>query len=295
MESGMVLKISSHSVFVVFLLLIGLASAAALTIYGWSYYLLPFADRPFSEQYAWMKPSGSFSHGLGIFGSLMVLLGVTGYSSRKRVRWLSSVGRLSNWLDIHIFLCLMGPVLVIYHTTFKVGGVAAITFWTMISVASSGIIGRFLYARIPRNVHGIHLSQDELGGQISVLGAALAQTPAGAHVVSFIDEAFRTVVTPASFSSLIKTLIQLERIKVRTKRELRRVFHHENISREMGAHLYDAALERLSLRERSLILQQVERFFFYWHAVHLPFTIIMFLTLAMHVVVVILLGYRWIG
>src|SRR6185369_9677764 len=163
----MLLKISSHAVFVAFLLLIGMASVAALTIYGWSYYLLPFPDRPFSEQYAWMKPSGSFSHGLGIFGSLMIFLGVTGYSSRKRLRWLSSTGRLSNWLDIHIFLCLMGPVLVIYHTTFKIGGVAAITFWTMISVASSGIIGRFLYARIPRNVHGIHLSHDELSGQIN--------------------------------------------------------------------------------------------------------------------------------
>jgi hypothetical protein len=38
----------------------------------------------------------------------------------------------------------------------------------------------------------------------------------------------------------------------------------------------------------------VERGFYYWHAIHFPFSIIMFLTLAAHVTVAILLGYTWI-
>jgi len=43
-----------------------------------------------------------------------------------------------------------------------------------------------------------------------------------------------------------------------------------------------------------VLLTQMERLFFYWHAVHLPFTVIMFITLAAHVIVTVLLGYRWI-
>ena len=63
---------------------------------------------------------------------------------------------------------------------------------------------------------------------------------------------------------------------------------------EAGAQLRQAASARAVLLQRSFLLSQVERVFFYWHAVHLPFTVIMFITLAAHVTVVALLGYRWL-
>jgi hypothetical protein len=58
--------------------------------------------------------------------------------------------------------------------------------------------------------------------------------------------------------------------------------------------LYKAASLRASLIQRSVILLQVEKLFYYWHAIHLPFTIMMFVTLAAHVSVALWLGYRWI-
>ncbi|MBN1199798.1 MAG: hypothetical protein JXA23_10635 [Bacteroidales bacterium] len=37
----------------------------------------------------------------------------------------------------------------LFHTSFKFGGLVAISFWSMAAVFFSGIIGRFIYIRIP--------------------------------------------------------------------------------------------------------------------------------------------------
>jgi hypothetical protein len=58
--------------------------------------------------------------------------------------------------------------------------------------------------------------------------------------------------------------------------------------------MFRAASARTTLVQKTILLAQVEKMFFYWHAIHLPFTIIMFITLAAHVGVTIFLGYRWI-
>ena len=56
--------------------LLGNTAAIALAINGSGYYTTPLELRPFRTDYAAMKPSGVFSHGLGIVGSLMIVLGM---------------------------------------------------------------------------------------------------------------------------------------------------------------------------------------------------------------------------
>src|SRR3972149_5148655 len=63
-------------------------------------------------------------------------------------------GPLGRWLDVHIFFGLVGPALVILHSAFKVQGLVALSFWSMIAVAASGVLGRYLYLQIPRNLQG---------------------------------------------------------------------------------------------------------------------------------------------
>jgi len=152
----------AHRFFVIFLVAIGVLAFIAAGIHGFDYYTTPQSERAFRSDYDEMKPSGYFSHGLGNIGATMITVGVAHYSSRKRIRAFWNLGRLSSWLEFHIFLCLVGPVLVIYHTTFKAGGIAAISLWTMLSVAASGIVGRFLYVLIPRNIKEGQLSSQQI-------------------------------------------------------------------------------------------------------------------------------------
>jgi len=112
----------AHRFSVIFLVAIVVLAFIAVGIHGFDYYTTPQSERAFRSDYDEMKPSGYFSHGLGNIGATMITVGVALYSSRKRIRAFWNLGRLSSWLEFHIFLCLVGPVLVIYHTTFKTEG-----------------------------------------------------------------------------------------------------------------------------------------------------------------------------
>ncbi len=105
-----------------------------MLVAGREYYVLPLAERPFSPLDALFAPTGLIGQGLGIVGTLMIALGVVSYGARKRVRALARFGKLKDWLHFHIFLCLLGPFLVVLHTTFKFGGLVAIAFWSMVLV-----------------------------------------------------------------------------------------------------------------------------------------------------------------
>ncbi len=284
----------SHSIFLIFLTVITLLAAVAIGIRGWAYYTTPIDQRPFRADYNEMKPSGSYSHGLGIIGATMIIVGVSTYSTRKRVRALWNLGNLSRWLEFHICLCLLGPVLIIYHTTFKAGGIAAITLWTMLSVATSGIVGRFLYVQIPRNMKGTQLTAEDVQAEIDRLGFALQTSVVGLALRERLDEAFVSLRAPRTFFETFAAMARLERARLRTRREIRRTLSGPGLTADVVRRLHDAASERASLMRKSLALGQVERLFFYWHAIHLPFSIIMFITLAAHVTVSFLLGYRWV-
>ena len=111
-----------------------------------------------------LKPNGLLGHGIGIIGSISMVAGVSIYMLRKRMRSLGRLGKLKHWLEFHIFLCTLGPILVLFHTSFKIGGVVAISFWSMVAVVLSGVIGRFIYIQIPRTIEGRALSLNEVRG-----------------------------------------------------------------------------------------------------------------------------------
>ncbi len=288
------MKKSSHQVFGLFLGFIALSAVIALGLHGVSYYLTPLELRPFRHDYAAMKPSGPYSMGLGIFGSLMIVVGVSSYMTRKRVRRLSALGHLSGWLNFHILLCLLGPILIVYHTTFKAGGIAAISLWTMIAIVSSGILGRYLYAQIPRNLEGLALSDREIDEEIRALSDELGSTPAGQGIVGIMDGGYGSVRRPETISETVRAFRHLAAVSREIRRRIDSALEMSHLDRATEARLRGFAGSRESLIRKSLIVAQAGRMFHYWHVIHLPFSIIMFLTLALHVTVVVLLGYTWI-
>lgn len=94
-----------------------------------------------------------FGHLLGIFGFVLMLLTEILYSLRKRsrsARW----GRMAAWLQFHIFTGLVGPFLVLLHTSWKFNGLAGATTLLTLIIVLSGFIGRYIYTRIPRTLDG---------------------------------------------------------------------------------------------------------------------------------------------
>lgn len=113
-----------------------------------------------------IPPAGElFGHGIGIFGFILMLMTETLYSLRKRsrsVRW----GRMSAWLQFHIFTGLVGPYMVLLHSSWKFNGLAGATTLLTGIIVVSGFIGRYIFTRIPRTMDGLEiegtLSQEAL-------------------------------------------------------------------------------------------------------------------------------------
>jgi hypothetical protein len=106
-----------------------------------------------------------FGHSLGIVGFIFMLMTETLYSLRKRsrsVKW----GRMSSWLQFHIFTGLVGPYMVLLHTSWKFNGIAGVTTLFTVIIVISGFIGRYIFTRIPRTLDGLEiegtLSQESL-------------------------------------------------------------------------------------------------------------------------------------
>jgi len=284
----------AHKVFVAFLIFIVITAVVALGAHGLNYYLTPLHERTFRSDYEVMKPSASYGLGLGIVGALLITVGVSTYSSRKRVRALWNLGKLSRWLEFHIFLCLLGPVLVVYHTTFKTGGIAGLSLWTMLAVVASGLIGRFLYVQIPRNKRGNELSAAQISSELQQLSERIASSPLGSQIIRRMEESFAALPKPESLSETVRVLLHLHGIRKQVRTSVLAFISGRTQSRHVARELYRVAATRALLQQKSLMLTQVEKLFHYWHAVHLPFSIIMFITLAAHVTATILFGYSWI-
>jgi hypothetical protein len=123
-----------------------------MLIYGFDYYWLSPAHRALSPKHAYLKPSGAIGLRLGMIGFFMFLL-IYLYPLRKRWAWLGRQGSSRHWLDFHVLLGLAAPMVVAFHSSFKFSGIAGVAYWIMIVVSLSGVVGRYIYAQIPRSLN----------------------------------------------------------------------------------------------------------------------------------------------
>ena len=284
----------AHKAFIAFLFLLGLSAAVSVGVYGYDYYTTPVKVRAFDHDHKLLKPGGKLGHGLGIAGAAMIITGIALYSTRKRVRALWNLGSLSTWLEVHIFLCLLGPVFLVYHTTFKAGGIAAICLWSMLSVAASGILGRFLYVLIPRTAGGSEMNSHQINELFDAQERTLMESEMGKELRTLIDQSFSSMKRPETISQTIRSFFHLQKLKRRVKSLVQSRVSQSHLTYRTAHALVRAASMRATLIQKSLLLLQAEKLFYYWHAIHLPFTAIMFITLAVHVGIALWLGYSWI-
>ena len=94
-------------------------------------------------------PGSDLSWRLGWIGFLTMAL-TNLYILRKRLPQLANKGSMPNWLDFHIFCGLLGPTLICFHANFRVAGLVAVSFWSMMISFGSGIVGRYFYTQLLR-------------------------------------------------------------------------------------------------------------------------------------------------
>ncbi len=282
----------THRIYVAILSLLVIAVLLWLIYSGYGYYNTSLEERFYHPGHTELKPSGPLGHGFGIIGSLFMIIGVSAYMTRKRSRAIARWGKLKHWLEFHIFLCTLGPILVLFHTSFKFGGLVAISFWSMVAVFLSGIIGRFIYIQIPRTIEGRELSLNEVKGLKRDIGEILRNT-------YNLDEESSSLIlvttTGEKSSGEVKRPFSGKYLQdLRTRRKIRDLLKKNNLSRTEISDVMKLVRNEMTLNRRIERLQLMQNLFKYWHVAHLPFALVMLIIMVIHVVVTIVFGYKWI-
>ncbi|MFZ4796569.1 MAG: hypothetical protein ACOYMA_03690 [Bacteroidia bacterium] len=283
-----------HRLFIFSLGLIVIIVFGFLVYRGISFYRTGIEERFFHPDYKILKPSGFLGHGYGIIGSLFMLIGVIIYMLRKRVKRFFRLGSLKYWLEFHIFLCTVGPTLVLFHTSFKFGGIVAISFWSMVAVFASGIIGRFIYIQIPRSIEGRELSLSEVSSLKTDVEGMLNNN------VKLDKENYDKIIEITKkkvglyygnfFVSYIKTYID-DRKSIKS---VKSIIHKSNLSRNENKKIINLLKNEISLNRKIDRLTTMQNLLKYWHVAHLPFAFIMLIVMIVHVAIAIAFGSKWI-
>lgn len=124
----------------------------------------------------WYTPASDFGYYLGLAGGIMMLVLLT-YPLRKRLKIFHHFGPLKPWFRFHMFLGVAGPIAIIFHSTFKWDTANAfVAMMSMLLVAGSGVIGRYIYVRLHDGLYGHQLSLDELQGDVGEQSKGIFQT-----------------------------------------------------------------------------------------------------------------------
>jgi hypothetical protein len=292
-----------HRIRLFFGYLIAITLVAGIFAYGFNYYTLSSADRPFSPKHSLLKPSGAIGVKLGMLG-LGMFLCIFLYPLRKRWAWLGRQGSSRHWLDNHVLLGLAAPFVIALHAAFKFRGFAGIAFWIMLAVSLSGVIGRYLYGQIPRSLNAAELSLKEVQDIQTKLSEQLAeqrilpQSDLGALLS--LPSAERVRKLPTVVALVYMMLLDLRRIfKVAGLRRhhlafgeqvltLGGVLRTKHFDLERAIHL---AREEASIAKRVLFLSCSQKVFHLWHVVHKPFSYTFALLAIVHIVLVVMMGY----
>lgn len=220
-----------------------------------------------------------FGHSLGIIGFTFMLMTEVLYSLRKnsnKANW----GRMSTWLQFHIYTGLVGPYMVLLHTSWKFNGIAGIVMLMTIIVVVSGIIGRYIFTSIPRNADGKILETFQIENRINQINDEINdnQNPlfnkflgnintielSGNPNLLILNRFFNDFKT--KFSDFFSG-IKLSRKAKKQYREVNRLVRQKQ--------KLEFQIRTLSASRKLLAL---------WHIAHVPFGIVMFVTSFFHIV-----------
>lgn len=247
-----------------------------------------------------IKPGSDLGYNLGLAGGLM-MLSLLLYPLRKRVRALERLGRMESWFRYHMFMGIGGPMLILFHSTFKAGSMnASIALYAMLLVASSGVVGRFVYRHIHRGLYGRELTLAELETEFKErqdhIGSVFSLQPDIEHRL----EEFRELAF-ARLDSVPQRLWRFMTLRHRGKKLSRRIRHDARKALAAEGRRQNWPHAQLMLNY-SLARRQVEdyvyaiirlaqlsswtKLFSLWHIAHVPFIYLLVFSGITHVVAV---------
>lgn len=265
------------------------AAIAAAVVIAWYLGRLPMFD-PRTESGYWVGVGG---------GAMMLLL--FAYPLRKRWGLLARFGSARLWFVVHMVLGVLGPVIVLAHSSFRIGSLnAGVALVSMLVVAISGVVGRFIYLHVHRGLGGERETLQTLQNQLGLLDDAteggLAFAPAAQ---ASMRELHRHVGEPGDrwrdhFARLtvlpVRLAVRRRALRAEVRSQLLLLAAREGWPPEMRERRVRKSLglvdEHVAAVQRAAQFAAYARIFSLWHVLHVPFVFMMVVCAIVHVVAV---------
>ena len=249
---------------------------------------------PWTPARDYINPESGIGYWLGITGgSLMLLLLI--YPLRKRQSGIQAVGSVKGWFRAHMMLGIVGPGLVLYHCNFSLGATNSnVALFCMVFVAGSGLVGRYLYARIHNGLYGQRAKLAELHVKADRLRESAGLTRLLPELIAVLDASEKRITCGKGLSRAFRAMFvewtERRRLSTYVSRALRNASARRAVIADHADNLRSAALRygahRLSAARRVAEFEACERLFSLWHVMHIPLFILMIIAAVVHVVAV---------
>jgi len=248
----------------------------------------------------YITPQRGIGYALGIVGGSM-MLALLIYSARKRYRWLAWMGSVPGWFRIHMTLGVVGPLLVLFHSNFRLGATNSnVALISMLLVAGSGVIGRYIYTRIHERLDGKEESLGDLQAVADRIRKQSTQVTFLPGLLDAIDAAENRLVHPSEgpigkFLHVFTAGPRATLARWRVHRLIRQTV--ANASQDAGTDLAAHAPmigrvackyadRRINAARRVAEYRMYARLFSLWHVLHIPLFFMLLIAALVHVVAV---------
>jgi len=248
----------------------------------------------------YISPQRGVGYALGIIGGSMMLLLLI-YSARKRAPWLRWLGGIPLWFEIHMVLGIAGPVLVLFHSNFKLGAANSnVALFCMLLVAGSGIVGRYIYTRLHARMDGHEYSLEQLravGARLRSQSTSISFLPGVLDAIARVEQ--RLILPPGNLLAKVPHLltggVRMALARWHVRREIKRaviaavrsdsalIARH---AQRVGAAANRYADRRLEAGRRVAEYQLYARLFSFWHVLHIPLFFMLLIAGIVHVIAI---------
>jgi thioredoxin reductase/Pyruvate/2-oxoacid:ferredoxin oxidoreductase delta subunit len=186
---------------------LGAVIVAYLAYRGWDYYQLSTMGRLRSPLHKTLKSAGPWGHGVGIAATVFMLSNFL-YAVRKRTRSLTGLWDIRDWLNFHVFVGFMSPLVIAFHAAFQSKNVLATSTAVALGiVVGTGLVGRFIYGLVP-SVDGHAEELELISGRFERLRAQVEPMLAGARERGRLDKLVASAAAQVPRRSLIVALLR---------------------------------------------------------------------------------------
>jgi len=274
--------------------------------YGWALYIITIAlvlivgffvshGHPY-------KPGDKVGYNLGLAGGIMMLTLLL-YPMRKRIRFMKNWVPLPKWFKWHMVFGILGPTLILLHSTFYIGSInAGVAMVCMLLVAGSGIFGRFAYTKIHHGLYGRLATQKQLQEDLEGSGDVGSMFSFAPKIQQKLVE-FRDFAIDSSIAGKVKIMnvltlgIRAKWLAMKLVRELEDVMY-SNANEKKWNESQMKRLDELYYQNEKFIRSYLsavrdlaqfgtyEKLFSLWHVFHVPIVYMLVFSAIWHVIAV---------